>query len=167
MAARSDYLRARDGAWYYWRRVPIAYAALDRRTFVRISLKISVADDPKGTRAARAAERANGETEAYWRGLAEGRAVEAETRYRAARDRAKALGFDYVEAAQLSDRPADLIERLRLLVGRRDLDVSGDFDVAAVLGGEPTPELRLSGLLAAYETLQGASLKQLSPDQLR
>ncbi len=167
MAKRSDYLRARDGAWYYWRRTPTAFAELEKRTFVRVSLKIAVSDDPKGVRAARAAVAVNAEIEAYWRGLVDGRAAEAAARFKAARVRARMVGFDYATAEALAaDRPVlDVLARIEELVARRE--VEDPTAVSALLGGEPPPEILLSGLIDAHEAIVSAGLSKLSPDQLR
>ncbi len=154
------------GAWYYVRRVPTAFAHLDKRNPVRVSANIAVADDPEGWRAARVIDRLDKETEAYWRGLLEGQAVEAQRRYDAARTRARALGFDYMPAMELAAKPiGDLLDRAEVL---RPRDAAGSGpEIAAVLGGEDRPDFRLSTLFGEYERLSRASLKEKSEDQLR
>ena len=134
---------------------------------MRISLKIAVDEDPKGVRAARAAAQANLETEAYWKGLIDGQSVEAEVRYKAARTRARAFGFDYASVGVLAaERPlTDILARFEELVARRLVD--SPAATAALLGGEAPPVLKLSGLLDVYTGLQAGGLSKLSPDQQR
>ena len=116
----------------------------------------------------RVARQKNAELEAYWRGLVDGRSAEAQSRYDAARKRARALGFDYVTAADLaaSSRPVlDILQRLETLTTRGA--VENEAEVAALLGGESPPAIMLSGLLGAYETIVRAEHTDLSRDQLR
>jgi len=155
------------GTWYYVRRVPKAFAGFDTRTFVRMSTRIKVEDDPRGRRADRVISRLDLETESYWRGLAEGRSAEAEERYAAARGRARALGFDYQPAYELAftGRPDEIGTRLDHLDKQGSLDEP--TEVAAVLGGEPAPELSLDRLFSLYKKLQEPDLADMSPDQRR
>lgn len=165
--ADGDYLTQRGGMWHFVRRVPNDYAHLDRRGIVRISLKIRVDDDPKGKRARRAADTMNGELEAYWRGLVDGRAAEARTRYEAARTRARALGLSYMPAADLASFATtdDLLARFDLLAQGRRADEP--TEVAAILGGEVRPPLALSELLGRVEAIVRGSQQDMSPDQRR
>ncbi len=161
-----DYQLKRGKLWYYVRRVPGEYASLDRRNPVRISTKVKIADDPKGRRAARVVERLNAETEAYWRGLVEGRSNEARLRYDAARTRARALGFDFMPAEGVAELPMEeVLDRLDEL--RRPSGVESKTEVAAVLGGESLPAWRLASLFDEFERLNRASLQGKSPDQIR
>jgi len=52
-----------------------------------------------------------------------------------------------------------------MLVDSKAIDNEGE--VAAVLGGEPRPSIMLSGLVAEYESLQSARLRQMSEGQVR
>ncbi|WP_345821136.1 hypothetical protein ABC766_03345 [Methylobacterium fujisawaense] len=97
-----DYLLNRDGVWHYNRRVPLSLAGLDKRRFALQSTKIRVADDPRGVKARRVADRINVETEAFWRALLGGQAQE---RYDAARAPARGFGFDYLEAEDVARDP--------------------------------------------------------------
>ncbi|WP_375458840.1 integrase [uncultured Enterovirga sp.] len=162
----ADFLTNRGGVWTYNRRVPLAFAELDKRAFVRQTTKLRVADDPRGIKARRIADRINTETEAYWRGLVEGQAAEAKRRYDAARRRARAFGFDYATAVELAERPVvEILDRIERLVQRRAVD--DHTAVAAVLGGESPPEIMLSGLFDEYEAASRASIADLSEDQRR
>ena len=168
MAARGtgNYLTKREGFWHYVRRVPLAVAGTDKRTFARQTTKIRVADDPRGIRAARAAEQINADTERHWRAILEGRAVESKVRYEAARKRARAFGFDYASASVLAERPViDILERLERLVETKS--ENDETAVAALLGMETPPDFMLSDLFEEYEKLERASIADLSEDQKR
>lgn len=156
----------RDGVWYLVRRVPAEFADLDRRGLVRISTNIAVADDPRAVRATEAVRILGIELEAYWRGMRDGQSAEARIRFEAAQARARALGFVYQTAPELAAGPLQtILDRIDNLL-RRDV-VEDEREVAAVLGGEKRPALRLSGLLAEFEALQRSGLEQMSPDQVR
>jgi len=162
----ADYLTKRNGFWQYARRVPDEFKHLDLRGVVKLSTKIRIADDPKAIRAKKVAARLDAETEAYWRGLKDGQSVEARTRYMEARRRARSLGFDYATVPELVDRPIiDVLERFERLMAMKRPD---DEQLhAAVLGGEPEPELSLSGLFERFETITAAERRNMSPDQIR
>jgi hypothetical protein len=63
----SDFLTRRNGTWHFVRRVPVEFAAFDRRGVIRHSTRIRVAADRTGRRATRVADRLNAELEAYFR----------------------------------------------------------------------------------------------------
>lgn len=160
------FLTRRAGFWHYARRVPPPFAELDRRGIVKQSTKVRVADDPRGLKASAVAEQINAETEAYWRGLLDGQSAEASRRYEAARKRARAMGFDYAQAAEVAARPLDeFMARLeRVMQARPEAEES---TAAAVLGGEAPPEVRISSLFDTYEKLERGSLGDMSEDQIR
>lgn len=158
------YLVNRDGVWFYHRRVPREMAALDTRGFVRETTGVAVARDKKGRRAASVVMGLNRAAEAYWRALKAGEAGEATANYEAARLRARSLGFDYVPAALIAQRP---LEEILL---RLDLILKSDQpqrDTVALLGGAEKPQLRLSKLLEEYDALTRHSRSSHSPNQLR
>lgn len=156
----------RDGTWYLVRRVPSEYAALDKRGIVKLTTKIPVAADPKGRHAARVVKQLDAELEAYWRGLADGRQIEAQSRFDDAQRRARALNLPYMTADELAAGPLDeILRRVKILTDRDSLEDAGEF--AAVLGGEPRPVLRLSGLVEEVEKLQSTVLKAMSEEQKR
>lgn len=163
----ADFLTQRDGFWHFARRVPLEYADLDKRGVIRETTKVRVADDPKGVKAGRVARQKNAELEAYWKGLRDGRSHEAQRRYDAARKRARAFGFDYATAAEIAaSRPVlEILRRVEVLTTRGV--VEDEAEVAAVLGGESPPAIKLSGLFEVYEKIVRAELTDLSPDQLR
>jgi hypothetical protein len=112
-----DYLTKRHGFWQFVRRVPLEYAALDPRGVIKHSTKVPVSKDRRGSKAGEIADAMNRELTAYRIGLSEGKAQEAADRYNEARRRARVLGFDYAETAELSNRPTlEVLERLEKLV---------------------------------------------------
>ncbi|MDR3472652.1 MAG: integrase [Devosia sp.] len=148
------------------RRVPLEFAALDRRGIVRVTTEIAVVDDPRGVHAREVVHRLNSELEAYWRGLRDGQSAEARIRFEAASRRARALGLTYRTNEELADGPRDeILRRLQLLIDRQAVD--DESEVAAVMGGETKPGIRLSGLLEEYEAIESSSLLLMSPNQQR
>lgn len=162
----SEFLTKRAGFWHYARRVPLGYAQVDGRGVIRQSTKIRVADDPRGIRAQRAADQINAELETFWRASLAGGDLQAKARYDRARKDARRLGFEYITAAEIANRPiAEIIQRFEALAGRNAID---DRDAeAAVLGAVRPPSLDLNGLFEEFEALMKASLKDHSPDQIR
>ena len=112
----SDFLTHRGAMWHFVRRVPTPLAALDPRGIVRLSTHVRIAEDRSGRYAARIAKKLNDELEAFWRSLGHnGTAASAEA-YEAARRRARTLGFDYLESAQLLALPLErCLDRLEAL----------------------------------------------------
>lgn len=162
----TDYLLKRDGVWHYSRRVPLSVAALDTRRFVRQSTKIRVADDPRGTKARKVADKIDAETEAYWKGLLGGRAEEAQERYDAARARARGFGFDYLQPEDIAKVPTSEI-LARVSMAQSASTAAEEAAVTALLGGEPVPDLMLSGLFEEFKALNRVSNKDMSEDQKR
>nr|WP_047573284.1 tyrosine-type recombinase/integrase [Methylobacterium sp. ZNC0032] len=162
----SQFLGKRDGWWHYVRRVPAIYAEHDKRGIVKQSTKVRIGDDPRGVVAAKVAAKINAETEAYWRGLWLGQSDQAAQRYEASRQFTRAIGFDSIPASELLQRPdADIVQRVATIRAKGFKPTSDAPD--AVLGLVEPPELKLSGLLEAYEATQRASLSGKSEDQLR
>lgn len=161
-----DYLTRRSGVWYYLRRVPDNVAPYDKRMFARQTTKIRVADDPRGFKARKVAEKINAETEAYWLTLLRGDAENAQARYDAARAQARGFGFDYLTADQIAQVPReDRVARIEAVMAAPAAQEASA--VASVMGGIPEPQIMLSGLLDEFERLNRAGLKDLSPDQMR
>lgn len=86
-----DYLVRRGGVWHYVRRVPLEFAALDKRGIVKISTGIKVGKDPRCIIAGPIAAKINISMEAYWRDLAAGG------------DRAK-LALEFAEAQKAAKK---------------------------------------------------------------
>lgn len=162
----ADYLTARAGIWHFARRVPAAFAEFDPRGVIRQSTKIRVADDPRKVRAARAAARINSELETYWRDGLRGDHSEAKARYDKARKDARRLGFEYITAAEIAQRPiAEILARFEALASRGAVDDKPTEQ--AVFGMVSPPSLDLRELFDEFESLMKASIKDLSADQLR
>jgi hypothetical protein len=153
----------RSGIWYLMRRVPREFQHLDNRVIVRISTEIAIVDDPKGVRAKEVVRVLNNQLEAYWRGMRDGQAVEARIRFDAAQARAAALNLSYKPALEITDID-DLLRRVAILV--KEGAVDRQTEVAAVLGGEDRPRIRLSNLVEEFEAVQQSALRQKSPRQL-
>jgi integrase len=151
---------------HFARRVPTEFAHLDPRGVVKHSTKIKIASDRAGMRASRVADKFNKALERYWRDLADGKSREQINGYNEARRRARQLGFDYVENAQLVSAPApERLERLETLVSK-DLVNDGGAR-AAVLGLEKRPVFKVSKLFEEYQAETTDQVLDLSPDQLR
>jgi hypothetical protein len=161
-----DFLTRRNGTWHFARRVPTEFAHLDRRGVVRHSTKIRIALDRAAVRASRVAERFNSSLEQHWQSLADKDSRQNVNSYNEARRRARQLGFDYVENAQLIVAPtAERLERLETLVAE-DL-VNDKRAREAVLGLKKKPAFRISKIFEEYEAETKDQVLDLSPDQLR
>lgn len=156
----------RDGIWYLVRRVPKEFEHLDKREIVRVSTEIAVADDPRGIRATQKVKQLSAELDAYWRGMRDGKEAEARDRYDNAVARARKLGIPYQTNQELADGPLELIlKRIDTLVEAKALDDEGA--VAAVMGGEEKPAIRLDGLVDAYAKIIKTTLDKKSDNQRR
>ena len=136
-----EFLTRRNGTWHFVRRVPLEFAAIDRRRIVRHSTRIRIAHDRAGRRA-------------------------AGTRYEEARQRCRLLGYEYLDNAILLERPAEArLERLEALVAK---GVKEDTNArSAMLGTEKRPAFRLSKLFEEYESATRDEVRDFSPGQLR
>lgn len=156
----------RDGIWYLVRRVPKEFAALDRRGLVRISTGVAVADDPRGVRARGAVQALGAGLETYWRNLKDGSSGEARLRFVTATMRARSLGLAYRTNEELAAGPLDeILARINLLLDRNAVD--NEKDVAAVMGGEKRPALRLSDLVKEFEAIEQQNFLAMSPNQIK
>src|SRR5262249_17800739 len=162
----SESLTRRNGTWHFVRRVPLEFAELDRRGIVRHSTRIRIVHDRAGRRAARGAEKFNERLEMTWRDLALGQSRANATRYEEARQRARLLGYEYLENAALLERPSEArLERLEALVAN---GVANDPRArAALLGTEKRPAFKLSKLFVEYETATKDEVRAFSPEQIR
>lgn len=161
-----DFLTRRSGTWHFVRRVPAEFSHFDVRGIVKHSTKVRISTDRTGRRAARVADKLNAELELFWKGLAEGKSKEELTRYDEARRRARVLGFDYVENADMILLPPEKrLERLETLVAKGVANDPGAR--AALLGTATRPVFKLSRLFPEYEAITKDEVKDLSPDQLR
>lgn len=142
------------------------FAHLDSRGIIKHSTKVRIAQDRTGRRAARIAGKFNEELELFWKGLTEGRSADELRQYDDARRRARSLGFEYVENAQLLMLPPEQrLERLEALVTR---GVASDGVArSALLGTAKRLVFRLSKLFEEYEAITKDEVKGFSPSQLR
>lgn len=161
-----QYLTARRGVWHFLRRVPVEYAHLDRRGNVKLSTKIKVAADRKGTKAGQIAVRMNETVEAYWRGLAQEKSAEAKQAYLDAVKLARSLGLDYQTPSVWATASIEnVLARIETVIA------NGLIDNApmrrAAFGAVDKPPIKLSSLFDEYEITQKLALSKMSPDQLR
>jgi hypothetical protein len=112
------------------------------------------------------ASKLNDELELYWKSLADGRSKADLSRYDEARRRARSLGFEYVENAQLLMLPPDQrLDRLETLVARGATNDAAAR--AALLGTVKRPAFPLSKLFEEYEAMTKDEVRDFSPNQLR
>lgn len=166
----SQFLTRRNGTWHFVRRVPLEFTALDTRGVIKQSTKVRISDDRSGVKASAVANQMNDVLEAYWKGLVEGKAAEAEERYENARNRARSMGFDYVPAAKVADAVLDdVLARLERIAaeGATGASESERATQAALLGGEAKPSIMISDLFSKFEEQVAAELTDLSKDQRR
>jgi integrase len=161
-----DFLTRRDNTWHFVRRVPSEFAEFDRRGIVRHTTKVRVAKDRTGRKAAAVADRLNSELEAYWRQLAGNISDAATAGYDEARRRARSLGFEYIENAELVAAAWDRrIERFDAILSR---SLENDLGArTALLGTQPRPSFPLSKLFDEYEAATKDETKNFSRNQLR
>jgi hypothetical protein len=161
-----DFLTRRNGTWHFVRRVPMEFAELDARGVVRHSTRIKIAYDRAGRRASRVADKFNEQLEIFWKGLSDGRPRGTLNSYELARQRACALGFEYIDNDRLLlQAPEARLERLEALVAKGLVNDAGVR--AALLGTQKRPVFKLSALFEEYETATKDEVRDLSPDQLR
>lgn len=161
-----DFLTRRNGSWHFVRRVPVEFMEFDRRGVIRHSTKVRVASDRTGRRATRVADQLNEKLERHWQELAAKHVSPSVNGYEEARRRARSLGFDYIENAQLIMLPTERrLERLEALVLKGAAADAGARK--AVLGTEKKPPFMLSQLFVEFEAATKDETKDFSPNQLR
>jgi integrase len=161
-----QYLTVRHGVWHFLRRVPAEYAHLDKRGNVKLSTKIKITADRKGTKASQVAARMNATLQAYWRGLTEERATEAKQQYLDAVRLARSLGLDYqTPSVWATASIEDVMARIETVVANGLIN-NAPIRKAA-LGAIEKPPILLSQLYDEYEITQKLVLSKMSPDQVR
>jgi integrase len=125
----------RKSTWYFIRRVPAQYAALDARGTIRQSTGIRLGTDPHGVAARRVAERIDTELETYWRGLAGAGDRRALEEHQAACRAAIRLGVDPPLPQQAMRTIEALLERIERLERVADDRASAQ----ALLDAAPLP----------------------------
>lgn len=154
-----------DGFWYLVRRVPRDVAHLEKRTKVRVSTRIRIVDDPRGTRAKGVIQKLDHELDLYWSAMQAGKNPDAIRRWEWACETARNFGFDYVEANVLQNSLVDLVKRMEAIA---PLPPERRSEVRPALLGEVKPPktgTAVSGMLAHYERIVAASLRNKSPGQ--
>jgi hypothetical protein len=107
----------------------------------------------------------NATHETHWRLLAERSTTEARQTYADAVKLARSLGLDYLQSANVAERPiGEILTRVEILENHR---VEQAPLRRAALGGYQKPKIMLSELFSEYELTQRASLSKMSPDQVR
>lgn len=154
------YLTLRGRRYFYMRRVPVEYAELDSRRFVRISLKT----DSLAVARARAAI-VNSETEAYWQSLMMSQSKDGLERYEAAIKRARTLGVQYMPLDELAR--SDLSEILSRVARIETPESANRVDTSALLGMEAKPDVTMTRAFDVYCDLMKAELREKSDDQIR
>jgi len=140
-----DYLRKVNNIWQYYRRTPKSVSHLDKRVFVKKSLKT----DSRSTALQRAA-RFNKKTEEYWQALLNHQGEEATKRYEAAAAIARSFGFSYTPSSELiaADDYARIVQRIEAINERDSIGNAAVVD--AILGNVPAPALTLTAALEEY-----------------
>lgn len=159
------FLIQRNGIFYYWRRVPAAFALIDNRTkagLLRISLKT---DDLAEARSKRDLLEAADQN--YWEALVQedGSSEQALSRYQSAARRVETLGFPYRTSSEIASGPlAELLQRILSIMP----DNTPSELEAAVLGREARPEASWQDALELLKTrIMRTELAKKSPGQLR
>ncbi len=161
-----QYLTIRHGVWHFLRRVPTEYAQLDKRGNVKLSTKIKISTDRKGTKAGQVAARMNATLEAYWRSLVEVKSAEAKQVYLDAVRFARSLGLDYqTPSVWATASIEEVLARIETVVSNGLINNTPMRKAA--LGAIEKPPIQLSQLYDEYEITQKLALSRMSPDQLR
>ena len=148
------------GSWfYYFRRIPTHLKPYDGRKFVRVSLKTK---DRK--EAERRAAIHDDFTEKYWADLIRSGSGDCgHSRYRQVQQLARAHGFAYCNIAEVASLPAEEIVARVEALGASPSQMKEE----ALLGGETSPGVSLSGCLEIYWTLLEDRLTEKSGFQIR
>lgn len=128
---------AKRGRLYHLRRrVPRRYQGIEPRETVWISLHTD-----SETIARSKADRAWSQMIEAWEARLAGNSVDAEARYEAARDLARARGFRYLDAGAVAKLPVeDVVERVEAIPA--PANQPDTMEAAALLGTVPDPASR-------------------------
>lgn len=158
----------RQGYWYLERRGPARFLTRDPRKTVKLSTGIRITDDPRGIAARRGVAELDAELLRLWEGDSKTER-EADAAYRKASRKALDLGVGYLPAARVAALPTeDLLKRIELLIdsklGTCTLDVEKR---TAVAGKIPLPQTRVSQMVAEFEKIHAAVVKEKSVNEKR
>ena len=153
--------RGRGKTLHIRRRVPIRFKPVESREYVWISLRTDSESDAR--------RKAPGVWDgmlASWEAKLAGNSEDAEVRYEAAREIARAKGFRYVPASAMASIPLDelvrRVEAIAMKAGRPDMN-----EARALLGGVPKPKITVSRALELYWKVADDKTLGKSPDQVR
>tara|TARA_R110000868_G_scaffold411761_1_gene709214 strand:- start:4321 stop:5574 length:1254 start_codon:yes stop_codon:yes gene_type:complete len=143
------------------RRVPSRYAAIEARTFVKLSLHTD-----SEMIAREKAARVWVELIDSWEARRVGANGDADAAWTAARDLAAARGFRFRQAEDVAKLPVDqLLSRVEAVPVRDG--VPDPLEARAVLGGAQPPQMTISSALELYWSLAREKTLEKSPDQIR
>lgn len=149
----------RGGRFIYRKRVPAYVAHLDVRKEIKIALKT----DNYNEAVVRAAVH-DEQVESFWRALIQsGKSQNSQEKYKSAVRLARAYGFTYKSAVEMSVSALEEIVS-RLLV---DLHFKPAPNAEAILGGAGESTLQLSDCLELYWNLSHDKLKNKSEHKIR
>ncbi|WP_299498534.1 DUF6538 domain-containing protein [uncultured Roseobacter sp.] len=153
---------AKRGRFYHLRRrVPRRYRGVEPRETVWISLHT---DSEMLARSK--ADRAWSQMIEAWEARLAGNSEDAEVRYEAARDLARARGFRYLDAGNVAKLPVeDIVERIEAIPA--PANQPDPVEAAALLGTIPEPRITVTKALQLYWTLAREKTFGKSEDQLR
>ncbi|WP_416883029.1 tyrosine-type recombinase/integrase [Marivita sp.] len=153
---------AKRGRLYHLRRrVPHRYRGIEPRETVWISLHT----DPEMIARSKA-DRAWSQMIEAWEARLAGNSADAEARYEAARDLARARGFRYLDAGSVGKLPVeDVVERGEAIPA--PANQPDPVEAAALLGTVPETRITVTKALQHYWTLAREKTFGKSEDQLR
>jgi len=152
-------LKKKNGRYFYHRRIPDDIREYDPRPYVRIALRTNSERE-----ATRRIVTQNDKLEAYWQKLVATGQRHSDVLYQNVVERARLFGFSYLPAQQVATAPIeDIYERVRHVTAHNN----NPHHTEAVLGGIPTPKVKLSVALAKFWLLARDKTVHKSPDQLR
>lgn len=153
---------AKRGRLYHLRRrVPRRYRGVEPRETVWISLHTD-----SEMLATNKADRAWSQMIEAWEARLAGNSEDAETRYKAARDLARARGFRYLDAGNVAKLPVeDVVARVEAIPA--PAKQPDPVEAAALLGTVPEPRITVTKALQLYWTLAREKTFGKSEDQLR
>ena len=153
---------AKRGHLYHLRRrVPRRYREIEPRETVWISLHTD-----SETIARSKADRAWSEMIEAWEARLAGNSEDAEARYEAARDLARARGFRYLDAGAVARLPVeDVVQRVEAIPAPANQPDAAE--AASLLGTIPEPRITVTKALELYWGLAKEKTLGKSEDQLR
>ena len=151
----------RGRLYHHRRRIPRRYRDIERRETVWISLH-TVSE----TVARSKADTAWSQMIEAWEARLTGKCADAEARYEAARDLARARGFRYLDAGGVAKLPLeDVVERVEAIPALANQPDA--VEAAALFGTVSEPRIKVTKALELYWGLAKEKTLGKSEDQLR